>query len=151
MSKIKEYLKLLSETFDSNEKVSRLNSERGTIAESIFPERIQPTRGFWKRRPTEFVAPTNWGQTDPCAVTIFRNAELNCWDDEICNFGTDEDIKTFYCPHFNENAPCEHDCQYRAKNNRYFEIPKLIDMAEKSRDDTVVKRQAAWKQIFKSR
>jgi len=151
MSKVKEYLELLAKTFDCGETLNRRQAEYNTIVETIFQERIQPTQGFFKRKPTEFVVPTNWGKTDPCNITIFRNAGVNCWDDVICNLGTNEDVKTFCCPHFNENKPCTHDCQYRVKNNRFFEIANLIDVAKKSYDDTVAKRHMAWKQIFKSR
>ena len=151
MSKVKEYLELLAKTFDCGETLNRRQAEYNAIVETIFPERIQPTQGFFKRKPTDFIAPTNWGEYDPCTVTIFRNAEVNCWDDNITNFGTDEDIKTFYCPHFNENIPCKHNCRYQIKNNKYFEIQKLIDAAQQSYDDTVAKRHMAWKQIFKLR
>ena len=148
--KIKKYFKLLDITFCQSDRIDNLCSARDDIAGAIFHNRIQSARGTFQRKPTNFIVPYDWRYTDPCSVTMYRNADTDYISDDIVNLGTDDDVKTFSCPRFDENAPCNKDCQYRAKNNQYFELSKKIDTAKKYRDATVAARRDALRAIFKS-
>ena len=148
IKQIKEWLRLVSVSSDASERVGKLLMRNGTVTDTIFHERIQETKGFFRPQVTDFIVPKDWGCKDPCTVTVFRNASDGLWDDLIINLGTDEDVKTFYCPHFDENTPCTQECKYRSQNNEYFALQKQIKEAKAERAKILQERANAWHQIF---
>ena len=128
-TRIKEYFKLLNQSFDYVEEWSNLTMQQATIAEQIFPERIQPTKGFLFPKPMDFIVPQDWGFSDPCTVTVFRNGAEDWLGGHINNFGTEDDVKTFRCPYFDENTPCSTDCRFKYQNNEYFSLGPKIQAA----------------------
>lgn len=147
MGKIREYFKLLHTTLAYNEKLNRLTSQQMLVAETIFIERLQPTRGFCI--PSKFSAPIEWGASDPCSITVFRNGGVDMWDDHLINLGGADDVKTFYCPHFKKNSACRMKlCSYCDKNNEYMNLTNEIAETKKLYDNAVIQRKAAWQQIF---
>lgn len=145
---IKKWMRLVNESFDYVDNIGDLRIKRATILEKIFPERVQPTKGFFISKPMDFIIPKDWGHTDPCTVTVYRNARENLWDDDIVNLGTDDDIKIFCCPHFQESAPCTMDCQYKHDNNECFKLDQEIKDLEEKKTNIISARHAAWKRIF---
>lgn len=146
--KIKNYINLFHESINSLDEISKYAARLTTIQDTIFPERLQDTNGFFFARPTEYIVPKNWALTDPCTVTIYRNAAVDVLSDQIFNRGTADDVKTFCCPYFNENKPCTAACKYQPLNNEYMEITKKLSDARARHDAIVAQRHAAWKQIF---
>jgi hypothetical protein len=147
--RIKKYKALFNESYESFEKLNNLERKRFELNDVLFAERLQPTKGFIRPKVTEFVVPNDWGNTDPCKVTIYRNGVEDWLSDYIHNFGTDEDVKTFPCPNFKENQKCTCECKYRLKNNELFDLDnKLIPEAEIEYEEIMEKRKAAWEQIF---
>ncbi|MBO7508846.1 MAG: hypothetical protein J6T57_01030 [Alphaproteobacteria bacterium] len=128
--------------------VFNLETQICSIEYAIFPERIQLRQGFFKQKPTDFIVPADWGKTDPCTVTIYRNAVNDAWVDEIFNMGTDDDIKTFCCPHFSKDAPCNRECQYREKNNRYQQLIEKLSIANPEYETALAERRAAWQKLI---
>ena len=147
--KIKNYVKLLALTHKSFEKLNSLKSKAFYIGEALFVERLQPTKGYFRPKVMDFIIPNDWKNEDPCAVTIYRNAFPDWLDDSIHNVGTDADVKTFTCPHFDENVPCTMECKYRYKNNEFLKLyNNTIPDAQRVHDALVAKRKNTWKQIF---
>lgn len=147
--KVKQYIELFKESTNSLNKLAELRRKRFDLSYVLFIERLQPTKGFIRPKVTEFVAPNDWGNTDPCEVTIYRNGTEDWLDDTIHNFGSAEDVKTFRCPNFKENAKCTCECPYRLKNNEYFDLDnKLIPEAEIEYEELLAKRRIAWEHIF---
>lgn len=147
MGKIREYFKLLHTTLAYNEKLNRLTSKQMLVAETIFIERLQPTHGFCI--PSKFSAPIDWGASDPCSITVFRNDGVDAWDDHLINLGNSDDVKTFYCPYFEKDSECRMKlCLYRDKNTEYMKLTNEIATTKKLYDDAVTLRKATWKQIF---
>jgi len=149
MSKIKQYLDLLNASIECNDKIGTLYMQRKTIADLIFPDRIQSTKGFFKTKVTDFVIPNNWCITDPCSVTIYRHAAADVLSDMIINTGGHDDVKTFYCPHRSDDGKCTNVvCRYHKKLQEYEKLTKQIQDAERERDAVRAQRVTAWKNIF---
>lgn len=147
---IKKYIVLCKRSADSHEYLWSLKFKRSAKADGLFIERLQPTKGFFKPKVLDYVEPKNWGRTDPCEVTIYRNGAEDWLSDYMHNFGTAEDVRTFTCPHFKEGEACTQNCRYSHQYNEYLELDtKLIPAAQKEYDAIVAERKAAWKQIFK--
>lgn len=147
---IKKWIRLMNESFNYSDEIGNLCIKRATISEKIFQNIILPTKGFFISKPGDFIIPQDWGNTNPCSVTVYRNAtEGGIWDDDIVNHGSDDDVKTFCCPHFQEDAPCTVDCKYKHDNNEYFKLDQEIKDLKEKRTNITVARHAAWKQIFR--
>lgn len=147
--RIKKYKALSKESHESYKKFNGLRHRLFDLADILFVERLQPTKGFLKPKVMDYVVPNDWGKKDPCSVTIFRNGMEDLLDGYMCNFGTDEDVKTFYCPNFKEDAKCTCECPYRLQNNEYFDLDNnLIPEAEIQYEELLAKRHIAWNQIF---
>ena len=148
-NKIKEFVKLFFSTWDRYEELEDLKTKAFNLNQILVDERLQPTEGFFKPKVTDFVEPKGWGKTEPCVVIIYRHGLQDWLDDRIVNIGNESDVKTFTCPHFDENVQCNMDCIHRCKNNEYLELKnKLIPAAQKTYDESLAKRKAAWQQIF---
>ena len=148
-ARIKTYITAFKNAYDSFENISRLQSKLYNVSEFLFVERLQPTKGYFREQVTDYVVPKDWGKTDPCEVTIYRNGGVDLWSDGIINLGTKEDVKTFSCPQFREDMPCTCDCVFRCKNNEWFDlIKKQIPEAKKQHALLVQKRKLAWQQMI---
>lgn len=147
-NQIKEWSNCSRLYFKQIETVGHLSEKLRIIYETIFIDRIQPTRGFFIAKPLDYVIPTNWSNEDPCIVTIYRNASVDALSDYIVNRGTKDDVREFHCPHFNSDTPCTHECKYRATNNEFFETSKMAERAEQELNEIGNARQSAWKRIF---
>ena len=147
---LKNWWQLVRDSLKDLDNVNTLKSQQTAISDNIFPEELQPTEGFFERKITDFIVPQNFGTDNPCTVTIFKNAiEDYVFYDGIVNVWNEEDVKTFCCPNFTENAPCKKtDCQYQKQNNDYFDLESKINAAEAKHKETVQKREAAWKQLW---
>lgn len=146
---IKQWRKLANRSSNSLDKLTNLRIKLATITDTIFPTRVQPAKGFFNPKPTDYIVPTNWGVTDPCVVTIYRNAiEDSIWEDGVVNIGTDEDVKDFQCPHFREKHPCHQKCKYRQQNNNYFKLPSGIENATARFEKLRTRRKAAWANLI---
>lgn len=145
---LKDWWKLVNATWDISGELGALYMQNGTVLSTIFPDRLQPTEGIFKAKPTDFIVPVDWGNTEPCSVTIYRNGYFDTWSDDIMNVGTKDDIKTFSCPHFDKDKPCPHECKYKAMNNESFELAERIAAVEKKRDEALALRRAAWQKFL---
>ena len=149
MGKIKEWLKLLNACLNCDDKIGTLYSKRGSIETELFPERIQPTHGVFRREVSDYIIPNDWGRDDPCSVTICRNAEYDWIENRPTNLGAPEDVKTFRCPNLSYNNTCDNlKCQYYEKLKEYHELTTKIAEIENLRKTIVAQRKAAWKNIF---
>ncbi len=146
----KNWWQLFLQSLDDLDNINELKSQRTAIGDNIFPDRMQPTKGFFRRKTTDFIVPQNFGIDNPCAVTIFRNAITDgIWGPDIINIGSNEDVKTFYCPNSTENAPCSKmNCKYYKQNHDYFDLGCQIIAAEAKHKETVQQRKTAWKQLW---
>lgn len=144
--KIKNYVKLLALTHKSFEKLNSLKSKAFYISEALFVERLQPTKGYFRPKVMDFIIPNDWKNEDPCAVTIYKMLFQIGW---MTVFTMLVQIKTFTCPHFDENVPCTMECKYRYKNNEFLKLyNNTIPDAQRVHDALVAKRKNTWKQIF---
>ena len=147
----KEWYKLVKQSITKLDEVNNLRMKLTTADESIFKEKIQPTAGFFIRKPTPFIEPSvaDWGITLPCTLTIYRNAMEDTWEDRIVNEGTEDDVKEFQCPSYTTESKCTKSaCPYKVYNNQHFDLSAEIEKAEATHKTTVAKRQVAWKQIW---
>ena len=148
----KEWYKLVKQSITELDNVNNLRTKLTTADERIFKEQIQPTAGFFIRKPTPFIEPSvaDWGIILPCTLTIYRNArEDHVWADGIVNVGTEDDVKEFQCPLYTTKSKCTKSaCPYNVYNHQHFDLSAEIEKAEATHKITVAKRQIAWKQIW---
>jgi hypothetical protein len=145
------YIKRLVVSIERSERLDALKNENWTIKDNCFIERLQATDGFFKTRVRPYVEPTNWGNTDPCVVTIYRNGHVDSLSDTIYNLGADEDVKVFPCPDYKEGCKCESDrtCKFRERYNRHLDLENNdILVAQKKYDYAVAERKAAWHELI---
>ena len=148
--KFRTYIKRLGISYKRFEQLNALRNENWTIKDNCFVERLQDTDGFFKARVRPYVEPVNWGDTDPCIVTIYRNGAVDALSDTIFNHGTDEDVKEFPCPDHKEGCKCESErpCKFRYQYNRHLDLENtLIPAARKKWEYAVAKRKAAWQEL----
>ncbi len=149
MNKLNEWFKLVTAGFNMLDKIGNLYSKQYNIAEVIFPNRIQPTKGFFVPKVQDYIVPNDWGETDPCKVTIFRNATTDPLSDHFTNLGDDSDVKEFYCPYMSNDMNCTKTiCKYKEKLQEYTKLERQIMDLEREQTAIIAKRRAAWQNIF---
>ena len=149
--KIKKYIAYLRISMKKFTELNDLKNENWTLKDRLFIEKIQATDGFFNARVRPYEEPTNYGDTDPCIVTIYRHGYVDWMSDIVINTGTEEDVKDFPCPDHKEGCICKsgRPCKFRENRNRQLNLQNnLIPNAQKSYDLAVAKRKAAWDRIF---
>ena len=138
----------MKKSIKSFDELYSLKAKLSSISDVLFIERIQPTKVFFKPKVQDYIEPKDWKNTDPCGVTVFRNANEDLLIGQIFNIGGDADVMLFFCPYFKEDVECVQDCRYRHKYNEYLELKnKLIPAAQQTYEQLVVARKEALRQI----
>ena len=151
LNKIKEFLKISKEIRNLRKKKKKLISHYAPLSYEILPNRLQESSTPDNTSTPDFIVPENWGTSDPCGVVVYRKGYEDVFVCDIINLGTNDDVKTFYCPHFNKDIPCNHNCRYRRQNNEYIELGKQMRAINKEYNLIKNNRAILWKQIFEKK
>lgn len=147
---IKNKLHLLNEYLKATKNVMRMRHAIKSAQDNVKSAKrnISETRimsGY-------FVKPYwyEWGDKYPCILTHLRHGMYDMYTDEVFNFGTPDDVKTFCCPYFSWNEKCtKHtQCNYKIANTEYIDAKHALADILNAYNGANARRKKLRKQIF---